>query len=212
MRFTVKKFDRHLENIGQNYLWRRAYTCSCINPESGAPDHKCGVCFGKGHYWLPGQQCVAATASQKTQATWEKMGAHEDGDIAITIPQSSPMWECGQFDRVVMLNGSDRFSIPLKRGAVSERILFTVETVERVFWKAQGTQNLVDGGIPVVSNSGQITWPSGGEPPPGVTYSITGRKRSEYFVFKDMPNNRNMHSGYRLPRTTVLRRFDLLGR
>jgi hypothetical protein len=90
--------------------------------------------------------------------------------------------------------------------------MFTVESIERVFWKQAGTQTTVDGGIPSVSDNGVLSWPGGGEPPPGTTYSITGRKRSEYFVYQDLPNNRNMHDGFRLPRTTILRRFDLLGR
>lgn len=211
MRFSVQKFNRHLNNLGQNYVWRRSYACSCVTPTSGAPDRKCQVCAGKGHFWLDGVACAAATASQKTQAKWEKSGMFEAGDIVVSIPENSPMWDCGQFDRIMMLNASDRFSMPLTRGATSERIIFTVEKLERVFWKHPQTQAIIEGGLPTISANGSLTWTSG-EPPPGTSYSITGRKRSEYFVYMDFPRNRNMHYGFRLPKTTVLRRFDLFGR
>lgn len=211
MKFTPSKFDRHLSNLGQDYLWRRSYACSCVSPTSGAPDPKCSVCVGKGHYWLDGVKAVAATANQKTQLTWQKMGMYESGDIAITVPQNSPLWDAGQFDRVVMLNATDRFSLPLVRGAPSERLLFSVASIERVFWKHQTTQAIIEGGIPHVASNGTLTW-TDGEPPAGRGYSITGKKRSEYFIYTDLPRNRNMHYGYRLPKTLVIRRWDLFGR
>ncbi|MOA60540.1 hypothetical protein D3C78_1854430 [compost metagenome] len=58
---------------------------------------------------------------------------------------------------------------------------------------------------------GRLAW-AAGEPPPGTTYSLTGWKFSEYFVFGDYPANRNMHSGMKLPKRVVLRRWDLMGR
>lgn len=211
MRFSPNRFNRHLANLGQQYLWRRSYGCSCVSPSSGAPDPRCGLCSGKGYFWDPAVQVGAATASQKTQMTWQQMGQYEAGDIVVTVPENSPLWDAGQFDRVVMLNATDRFSQPLVRGAPTERLLFAPQSIERVFWRHPQTQGLVEGGIPSVAADGRLAWVSG-EPPMGVSYSLTGTKLVEYFVYQELPRNRNMHNGVRLPKYCVLRRWDLFGR
>lgn len=213
MRFNPTRFDRHLANIGQQLLWRAAYACSCVNPSSGAPDPTCKLCGKKGRIWEDKAiQTVCGASGQKTQAEWASMSMWEAGDMVVTIPQNSPMWDSGQFDRVTMVNATDRFSLPLKRGAPNENLsLYTVKSIDRVFWKHPQTGVLVTGGIPAVSESGQLTW-SSNEPPMGVTYSITGWRHVEYFVWGDFPSSRNEHSGMRLPKRVVLRRWDLLGR
>ena len=43
-------------------------------------------------------------------------------------------------------------------------------------------------------------------------YSMTGRRLPEYICYHDFPQDRAHHSGARLPRKVVLRKFDLLGR
>lgn len=212
MRFSPNRFNRHLANLGQQYLWSQSFGCSCVNPNSGAPDPRCQVCLGKGVFWPSSVEVVAATASQKTQMNWQQGGMYEAGDIVVSIPGDSPLWDAGQFDRVVMLNASDRFSQPFVRGAVSERLLFRPQRFERVFWKHPQTQAIVEGGLPVAAANGTLSWPNGGEPPAGTSYSLTGWKHSEYFVYMDLPRNRNMHSGARLPKYVVLRRWDLMGR
>lgn len=211
MKFNADKFDRHLNNMGQRYLWRRSYACSCVNPSSGAPDTKCPVCSGKGVYWIAPVPASAATSGQKTQIQWANMGRYEGGDIVLTVPQNSPIWDAGDNDRVTMLNATDRFSQPLKRGAPTEGFLFHVAAIERVFWLHPTTKAIVEGGIPVVAENGTLTW-TAGEPPAGMSYSITGTKHSEYYLYQELPRNRNMHNGMRLPKMVVLRRFDLFGR
>lgn len=212
MRFNPQAFNRHLNNMGQEILWEASYACSCVNPDSGAPDPRCKLCGKRGRIWDPAKDTVCGICKQQTQAEWADQGLWEAGDLVVTIPENSPMWDSGQFDRVTMLNATDRFSMPLVRGGNPERLLFVPQRVERVFWKAQD-QSLVEGGIPVIDDRGVPSWPDGiGEPPPGTTYSITGWKYSEYFVFGDFPSNRNMHKGMRLPKRVVLRRWDLYGR
>lgn len=211
MRFNPGHFDRHLNNIGQQFVWRRAYACACATPGSGAPDPKCPACLGKGQLWVDPTQCSAASASQKTQVTWAQMGLYQSGDIVVTVPQNSPMWNAGQFDRVTMLNATDKFSQPMTRGAPTEKLLFTVQAVDRVFWISKTTRQIVEGGIPTFDANGRPVWTEG-EPPPGMQYSITGTRLSEYFVYQDLPRNRNMHDGARLPKLVVLRRLDLLTR
>ena len=81
-----------------------------------------------------------------------------------------------------------------------------------LFWLHPQTRALVEGGIPVFDSHGAPSWPNGGEPPPGATYSISGEKFSEYFIFDQFPSDRNQHSGMRLPKRVVARQFDLFGR
>lgn len=211
MRLNPGHFNRFLNNIGQQFLWRRAYACSCVDPHSGAPDTKCTFCLGKGRQWVEPVQASAASAGQKTQVAWAKMGLFQEGDMVMTVPENSPLWDAGQYDRVTMLNATDRFSQPMKRGAPTEKLLFTVKKVDRVFWINKTTNTIVEGGIPTFDANGRPVW-ADGEPPPGMSYSVSGTRLSEYFIYMDLPRNRNMHDGARLPKLTVLRRWDLLGR
>lgn len=212
MRFNRELFNRHVANIGQDVRWRAAFACSCVNPDSGAPDPKCKLCGKKGRVWAAPVDTICAPQKQEVQAEWANSGLWEAGDLVVTIPENSPMWDSGQFDRVTMKNSADRFSLPLTRGAPNDNLaLFAVKSIDRVFWRHPQTQALIEGGIPTVSETGQLTW-SAGEPPIGTKYSITGWKFSDYFVFGDFPSNRNMHSGIRLPKRVVLRRWDLMPR
>uniref|UniRef100_A0AAU6W246 Uncharacterized protein n=1 Tax=Pseudomonas phage Touem01 TaxID=3138548 RepID=A0AAU6W246_9VIRU len=131
--------------------------------------------------------------------------------MVMTVPQNSPLWDAGQFDRVTMLNATDRFSQPMKRGSPTEKLMFTPKLIDRVFWINPATKKIVEGGIPAWDENGRLTWDEN-EPPPGTSYSVSGTRLSEYFIYMDLPRNRNMHSGARLPKLTVLRRWDLLGR
>lgn len=169
--------------------------------------------MGKGKLWVDPLETVVGVASQTATQEWAKFGQYESGDMIVVIPQNSPMWEAGQFDRIVMLNSNDVFSQPLKHGAPSERLVFTVQTVMRCFWLDPTTRLVVEGGLPVIDGNGNPTWPGGiGEPPPGMTYSLTGQKYDEYYVFMRYPSDRNEHSGMRLPKRLVARKWDLFSR
>lgn len=147
-------------------------------------------------------------------AEWAQSGLWEAGDMVLSIPQASPLWDAGQYDRVTMLNSTDSFSQPLVRGSPSERLIFPVDRIERVFWLNPANRNeIIEGGIPLVASDGTLSWLGGvGEPPPGSTYSISGTKFSEYFIFDKFSSDRGEHSGLRLPKKLVARRFDLFSR
>lgn len=211
MRFNQQAFNRHLENMGQQIKWQAAFACSCYNTHSGSADPKCKLCGGKGRIWDPAKATVCGVCKQETQAEWADNGLWEQGDLVVSIPENSPMWDSGQFDRVVMLNAQDKFSLPMERGAVNEQLLFVPAKIDRVFWRHPQTQALVEGGIPRIMPDGRPVWTTG-EPPPAMKYSITGWRFSEYFVFGNFPSSRNQHSGMRLPKRVVLRRWDLFGR
>jgi WD40 repeat protein len=68
-----------------------------------------------------------------------------------------------------------------------------------------------DGGLVAsVAENGAITWAVA--PPIGAQFSMIGRAHPEFFLFKDLPQDRAHHGGATLPRRVVLRRWDLFGR
>jgi len=214
MRFNPGRFDAFLNKIGQQVEWRRSYSCACVNPNSGAPDPKHALCQGKGRLWDPPVATITGIASQQVQLEWQNSGQYESGDMVLSIPQNSPLWEAGQFDRIMLLTGTDAFSMPLQRGSPRERLLFRPQRIERCFWHhPQSRETIVEGTPPQVDAQGNLSWPGGvGEPPTGITYSLSGVKFDEYFVFQQLPSDRNQHQGMRLPRRVTVRKWDLYGR
>lgn len=145
----------------------------------------------------------------KVQREWAQFGLWESGDVVLTIPSDSPLYAMGPFDRVVFTDASEPFSMSLVRGD-NDVLRLPVVTIDRVFW-LNGSGAIVEGGIPLVSSAGVMTW-TAGEPSVGVQYSVTGRQRPEYFMFQEMPSDRAFHSGAALPRRVTLRKYDLYGR
>lgn len=211
MRLQPDAFNKFLAGIGQKISWRKSHACPCVDKNSGAAKSSCPVCGGKGRFWDAAVGGVIGIASQKVQARWAQSGRYEAGDAVVVIPENVACYDAGKFDRFTMLNSTDRFSLPLTRGAPSERILFQVEKVDRVFSLTNGGLPLVEWGIPTVAANGTLSW-SSGAPTTGVQYAIEGTKFSEYYVFDNLPSDRNQHSGARLPRNAVLRNFDLYSR
>lgn len=210
MHLNPAAFNRHIAHMGQRVVWRRAAACPCRNPNSGASDPRCPHCAGKGHMWTLGTNGVVGITGTKTQREWAQFGTYESGDSVVTIPGDSPLYDMGQFDRVVLLNATEQFSIPLTHGAQTERLIGRIEKVSRVFWLDDKKQ-IVVGGIPVVEDNGDLSWPEN-PPPEGRQFTISGSRFLEYYCFGAFPSSRNAHQGARLPRLVVLRRFDLLGR
>lgn len=212
MRLNPIAFNCHILHMGQKLTWRRSYACACVNPDSGAPDPKHVLCQGKGRLWDAPIDVVAGVTKQDTNTEYNQSGLFEAGDMIMTVPEDSPLWDAGQYDRILMLNSTDVFSQPLKRGGPTERLLFQVSSFTRVFWLDKITRMPIEGALPNVDMSGNLSWPNGGAPPAGVTYSITGTKFDEYFIFLNLPSDRNEHQGARLPKKVQLRKWDLFGR
>lgn len=210
MQLSPDAFNAFLGAIGQQFQWRRAYACPCVNPHSGAAKQGCPNCHGKGQYWVAPVAAVAGMASQEIQQKWQQFGRYEEGDAVVTIGSDSPMYAMGQFDRVTMLNNKDPFSMVLTRGN-NDVLHFMVDAFARCYW-LDNASAIVEGGLPVADANGNLTWPNGGAPPAGTQYSLTGSKFSEYYVFDKYPSDRGEHSGALLPKKVVLRKFDLFGR
>ena len=213
MRFNSQRFNLFIANVGQDVRWRRSFSCPCANPVSGAPDPKHALCGGKGILWAEPVDTVCGVTRQDITPELVAAGVFDSGDMTMTVPADSPMWQdAGRFDRVVLLNSTDMFTRNLTRGAPSEQLLYTVARMARCFWLHPQTKALIEGKPPVVSADGRLSWPDGGEPPPGTVYSLTGERYDEYFVFDKMPSDRNAHRGMPLPKKLQLRRWDLFGR
>lgn len=213
MRFNSAFFDRHLTSIGQRVLWRRSFACPCVSPHSGQPDPKHALCNGKGRIWNDPIETITGVASQGTLAKWAALGMWASGDLVLSVPQSSVLWDAGQFDRISMLNSTDVFSQPLVRNSPTERLLFTPSRFTRCFWLDPVTRTVVEADLPTLGVDNRPQWVAGQtQPLPGVTYSLTGEKFLEYFIFDQFPGDRNQHAGMRLPKRVVARQWDLFGR
>jgi hypothetical protein len=211
MRLNPAAFNGFLGgNIGQSFKWRKAYRCPCVNPHSGAATQGCPQCSGKSWLWVAAVDGSAGMSGQQVQLKWAQMGMWQDGDAVVTIHESSPLFEMGQFDRVTMMNSTDYFSLQLVHGDPKEKLHEPIEKITRVFW-LDTNKAIVEGGLPIVNADGTLTW-AAGAPPAGMPYSITGTRYSEYFCFGPFTSDRGDHFGARLPKRVVLRRFDLFGR
>lgn len=210
MLLNPSAFNQMLGALGEDFLWRRAHACACLDRESGAPRADCPACDGKGRIWEGPVQARAGVASSSNQQQWAKMGLWEQGDLVLSIPENSPMYEVAQFDRAEALTNTDDFSLPFIHGDPTERIAGTVVAMRRCFTLAGA--DIVDLTLPAINADGRPVWAGGGGPAVGQSYTITGTRRVEYYCFGQFSNDRFKQQGARLPRKMVMRRFDLLGR
>ncbi len=216
MSFSVDDFNEFLGEsgpVGQTYIWYRADPCPCADAHSGAGRQGCPMCSGKGVQFAAGQGGVAAMASSRTQREWAQFGTYEQGDVVVTIPENSPLYDVGQYDRVTATDSIVRFGEVLEHGSGALEVLpFLALSITRVFWLNEDETANVDGGIPTIAEDGSLSWPEGGEPPADTQYTVTGTKYLEYICLGNFPTNRAMGQGLRLPRKVVLRDSDLFKR
>lgn len=209
MQLDPAAFNAHFRHMGQNVAWRRSHACPCINPASRHAKPNCPRCNGKGRTWDDEKTDRIGVTSQSSKKMQAMFGVWEPGDVVLSIPSDSPIYEIGPYDRVRLLNATSRFSTALIRGE-GDRLLGTIKCVDRVFWLASDGETEVEGGIPDVAANGALTWHSGA-PAEGSTFSISGVKYDEYFCWPEQSIDRNIH-GARLPRRLMARKFDLFGR
>jgi len=195
--------------LGQAVTWRRASLCPCRNAYSGAAEQGCPLCAGKGSLWAVPIPAWTGLAGMRATREWQAFGEFKGGDVVFTIPSDSPLYAAGETDRVVMTQSSEAFDQVLTRGA-GDQLRFPVQEVTECFWRDPTTKARVDGAAPKVAADGTLTWTSGA-PPAGTQYSISGRRRPEYYVFRDLVQDRAHHFGRALPRKVVMRRFELFG-
>lgn len=203
-------FNRLIAHGGQNVLWRRAYACPCRDVYSGAADPACPRCRGRGNTWADPESGHVALSGMARNKMWADMGNWEAGDVVVTLPGDSPVYDIGDNDRMTFVDSSEAFSIIYRRGEDDVDLIHRLAQIDRAHWLAEGVE--VNGTLPSLS-SGALVWPTAGTvPAAGTQYTLTGRRCPEYFVWGDLVQVRHHHAGLRLPRRVVLRRFDLFGR
>lgn len=204
---SPERFNRHLNKMGQQFEWKRAYACPCVNANSGAADTRCLHCFGKGKIWddIPviGQ---AGIVGNENLRKFGEFGRFDASDTMLSIPSDSPIYEIGEFDKVAALNRTDPFNIKLVSG-VNNYIKYRVIEITQITW-LDSNKDIVFGDLPYIDIDGRVQW-SGNAPPLDTTYSVTGTRIPEYYVYLKLPFDRPHHSGRKLPRRVVLRPFDL---
>lgn len=205
-------FNGMLDRLGQDVLWRRATKCPCRDPYSGAARPGCPNCQGRGTFWAAPVRCRTAMAGVKVTREWAAFGMWQSGDVVLTVPSDSALYACGEDDRVALVQSSVPFNAVLTRSG-DERLTYTVAELETCIWLQPGDSSLVQGDLPTVAADGAVTWPTGAvQPDPGQQYTLTGRRRPEYFILKDLPQDRAHLGGRDLPRRVAARLFDLFGR
>lgn len=209
MQLDPASFNAFLNEIGQDLSWRKSFVCPCVTPSNNAPSLNCPHCAGKGFMWNAAIKGVAGVPSQSVQREFAKLGQWETGDMLLSVPSDSPLYDMGERDRVQMLNGDDPFSINLRHG-FNDKLPWPMKQIQRVFWIVGAA--IVEGSIPTQQTDGTLLFGVTGAPPSGATYSVSGKKYSEFFVFRDFATDRGHFHGKKLPLKVQLRRFDLFGR
>lgn len=209
MRLSPTAFNRHLNGLGQSFDWRRGYACPCVNPNSGQAKANCKQCAGKGRLWGDAVTGTAGVVSQSRLRNYATFGVWDADDMMLSIPSDSPLYAMGQYDRVEAKNRTEPFSINFIRG-LNDKIHFDVVSLERCF-RLDAQENIVELPLPTINPDGSFSWASGA-PPAQAQFSLTGRRRPEYYCYLELPTDRPMQQGSPLPRKVVLRRFDLFGR
>lgn len=209
MRFSPQNFNNLLNKRAQRFLFSKGYACPCLNPNSGQALYNCAHCSGKGRVWGVAVGGSAAVVGRDVVKKRVDFGTWDAGDIMLSIPSDSPIYAMGQFDRLVAVDRSEPFSINFVAG-VNEVMRFIPVSIDRVFWLDSVTNNFVEGDIPIINADGTLTWGTIC-PPAKTTYSLTGRRRPEYYCYNENPLDRPHQQGSALPRVVSARRFDLFG-
>lgn len=209
MKLSAKAFNRHLAHLGQSFSWRPGYACPCVSRDSGQPNPNCNHCEGKGRQWGAAVPGTAGVVSQAKLRQYEAFGPFDKDDVMLSIGSDSPLYPMGQYDRAEALNRSEPFSMALVRG-LNDVIKFPVISLTRAFL-INAQDAIVELALPTVNANGTLNW-NGTPPPAGINYSLTGRRRPQYFCYLELPTDRPMHHGEPLPRKVILRRFELLDR
>lgn len=208
MRLSPEKFNALLGEMGQSFIWSKAYACPCINPNSGQPKTNCLVCHGIGRFWDSPITGTAGVVGRDVMKKMSGFGLWDAGDIMLSIPSDSPLYALGMYDKVAALNRTEPFSMNFVAG-INDILRFRPQSIDRVTW-LDSSQNLIEGTIPEINADGTLLW-EGVQPPSKATYSMTGRRYPDYFCYDELPLDRAHFHGDPLPRRVVVRRFELYG-
>lgn len=205
MQLSPARFNAFLHRIGQNLTWSQSSRCPCADAYSGSPDPGCDHCSGIGYRWAAPVATFAGVVSKDLSKQYGQMAEIEAGDVMLVIPGDEPIYAIQEYDRVLMADRTERWSIVKTRGR-AERLRFEPLTLDRAEWIAG--DDIVEQLPDSFSREGAI-WTTGG-PPHGTSYAIGGTRKPEFYCYLNLPLDRPHHGGAALPRRVVLRRLDLL--
>jgi hypothetical protein len=216
MRLSPAKFNALLAPSGQGMsqvvMWRKSFRCPCVNAVSGQAKQNCPSCGARGVIWNAAIRAWTGLSSMSIARAWAAFGQWEAGDVVVTIPSDSPFYAAAEFDRVLMTDSTEPFSVILTRSG-TERVVGLVTVIDSIVWLDPITQTVVQGALPLLNADGSYAWEDPTTAPPtAIQYTVTGRRNPEYFVYKNLPQDRAHFGGLPLPRRVALRRFDLFGR
>lgn len=215
---NVGAFNAQLRHQGQDMLWSRASRCPCADQTTGSPRSTCKVCRARSYLWAGPVPSRAGLSGMNVQREWAAFGQFESGDVVVSVGSDQPLYAAAEMDRVLFTQSTEAFDYVLCRGAVQEFRPFApsltslpeeVITFDRCFWLTVALDQVIEGGLPVQAADGSLSWPEGGAPPDGITYTLQGRRMPEYFVFGPFPRDRAHYGGQALPRRVTLRKWDL---
>ena len=212
MRLSPAAFNAFLSGpVGTSLAWRKRSACPCITPSSGSADPLCPLCRGKRHLWATEVVGAAGVTNQTPQKLQAQFGTWESGDCVLSLPEASPLYAAGPFDRFRALNATTPFSEVLSPDGVNQ-LVGSIVAITRVFWRSVDHQSLVEGAVPVVAADGSLSWADpDGAPPADTSYTVEGTRFVEWFAFTNRPASRTVGvTG--LPLKLGARRLDLLTR
>ena len=145
---------------------------------------------------------------------YQVRGEYDVLDLEMTIDRHmnssedlNPAWDCGEFDRFVLLDFWRRHAQHVKRGPGGDLTIYrrmralqlsSVQNDARVVWQEGTDWAFADGAV---------TWLPGRGPALGTWYAVQGQTNPEYYVFKALPQTRHQ-DGKELPRRIVLKAFE----
>lgn len=213
MQLAPASFNRLIGHLGQAALWRPSQLCPCRDPYSGAADPGCAACHGRGVFWRAPIRCKVGLTGLKVAREWRDFGMWEDGDVVLTLPSDSPVYAAAENDQIILTDSSVPWAETHTRGAPDERWPAYLVKAEAIAVLEAGVP--VAAGVPRLpptETGGPPAWGDATRPAIGQQYSVRGRRRPIYYVFRQLPQDRAHHGGLTLPRRVSVRSFDLFGR
>lgn len=207
MQLSEELFNTFLGNIGVRVAWSRASECPCRTTRTGGTNVDCPVCEGLRYIWEEAIPTTIGLQGLKLDRQFGAMAEWQKGDAIATIPSDSPAYVCGEYDRFIVTDAENRFNVVLTKG--KDRLKHNgVKAIERVFSVIGGTVQEYQEWDHYERNGRDLIWYDSAGMPMGTQYSIRYVASPEYFVYRDLPQDRPQFS-LNLPRKVTVRLMDL---
>lgn len=207
MQLSEELFNTFLGNVGVVVTWSRASECPCRVARTGGTNVDCPVCEGLRYVWDGAVETRIGLTGLKIDRQFGQMVEWQKGDALATIPSDSPAYVCGEYDRFMVTDGENRFNAVLTKG--KDRLKHNgVKAIERVFSVMGGNVNDYQEWDHYEMNGRELVWHPSAGIPEGTQYSVRYVASPEYFVYRDLPQDRPQFS-LDLPRKVPLRLMDL---